>query len=189
MFANAAAFVDFNGHRTADHIARGKVFGVGCVTLHKPLAIGVAQDSAFAAHAFGNQAARAINPGRVELDEFHILQTKSCPQRHAAAIASAGMCGGRGKICTAIAAGCEDNAVGAEQVHFGHIQSQYAATCAVFIHNEIEREILDKKPGIVFERLLIQGMQHRVLPSAVRENGTPWCSSSITAGIASRHIY
>ncbi len=78
---------------------------------------GVGEIAAFAARAFGDQAARAVDAGGVELHEFHVLQRQAGAQRHAAAIAGAGVGGGGGEVGAAIAAGRQDDALGAEAVH------------------------------------------------------------------------
>src|SRR5690606_35789711 len=57
VLAHAAAFADLDGHRAADDVAAGEVLGVGRIALHEALAVAVAQDAAFAAHALGDQAA------------------------------------------------------------------------------------------------------------------------------------
>ena len=69
----AAALADFDRHRPADDVARRQVFGVRRVGFHKARALAVSQIATFAAGALGDQAAGAIDPGRVKLDEFHIL--------------------------------------------------------------------------------------------------------------------
>ncbi|MGC4052576.1 MAG: hypothetical protein QM757_24870, partial [Paludibaculum sp.] len=55
VLAHAAAFADFDRHRTRDHVARREVLDVRRVAFHKALAVAVAEDAAFAAHAFGDQ--------------------------------------------------------------------------------------------------------------------------------------
>jgi hypothetical protein len=50
--------------------------------------------AAFAARAFGDQAARAVDAGRVELHELHVLQRQAGAQHHGIAVAGAGV--GRG---------------------------------------------------------------------------------------------
>src|SRR5690606_36551002 len=115
VLADAAAFADLERHRPADHVARGQVLGVGRVALHEALAAAVAQDAAFAAHALGDQAAGAVDAGGVELHELHVLQAQPRAQRHAAAVAGAGVGGGRGEVRAAVAAGGQHGAVAAEQ--------------------------------------------------------------------------
>ena len=63
-----------------------RVFG------HETLALAVGQIAALAPRAFGDQAARAIDAGRVELDEFHVLQRQSGTQHHGIAVSGAGVC-------------------------------------------------------------------------------------------------
>jgi hypothetical protein len=94
VLADAAAFADFHGHAARDNVARGKVLGVRRIALHEALALGVGQIAALAARALGDQAARAVNAGRVELHELHVLQRQAGAQHHAVAVAGAGV--GRG---------------------------------------------------------------------------------------------
>src|SRR5690606_24104438 len=89
--AHAAAFADFHGHGAGDHVARGEVLRRGGVTLHEALAVGVGQVAAFAARALGDEHARAVNAGGVELHEFHVLQRQARADHHAAAVAGAGV--------------------------------------------------------------------------------------------------
>jgi hypothetical protein len=70
----AAPFADLDCHCAARHVARGEVFGRRRVAFHEALALGIRHVAAFAARALGDQAAGAIDPGRMELDEFHVLQ-------------------------------------------------------------------------------------------------------------------
>ena len=124
----------------------------------------VAQDAAFAAHAFGDQAAGAVDAGRVELHELHVLQAEAGAQRHAAAVAGAGMRRGRGEIRAAVAAGRQHRALGAEQVQraFGHVQREHAAAGAVGVHDQVEREVFDEELRVMRQRLLVQRVQDRV---------------------------
>lgn len=98
----------------------------------KRFAVAVAQDAAFAAHALGDQAAGAVDAGRVELHELHVLHREASAQRHAAAVAGAGMRGGRREIRAAVATGRQHHALRAEQVQraFGHVQREHAAAGA-----------------------------------------------------------
>ncbi len=83
LLADAAAFADFDGHRARDDVARGEVLGRRRVALHEALAFGIDEIAAFAARAFGDEAARAVDAGRVELDELHVLQRQAGAQHHA----------------------------------------------------------------------------------------------------------
>jgi hypothetical protein len=91
---NSPALVNFKRHRTANHVSRGEILGVGGVAFHETFAIRVGQIAAFTAHALGNQYPGAINPGRMKLDELHVLQWQAGTRHHAAAVAGAGVRGG-----------------------------------------------------------------------------------------------
>ena len=99
-----------------DHVARGQVLGGGRIALHEALALGIGEIAAFAAHAFGDQAAGAVDAGGMELHELHVLQRQAGAQHHGVAVAGAGMGAGAGEIGAAIAAGGQDHLVGAEAV-------------------------------------------------------------------------
>ena len=134
----------------ADHIARGQVLGIGRIALHEALAQGVGQVAALAARPFGDQAAGAVDAGRMELHELHVLQRQAGAQHHAAAIAGAGVGRGAGEIGAAVAAGGEDGHLRAEamQLAVGQIERDHAAALAV-LHDQIDREVLDEElaPG------------------------------------------
>ena len=88
---DAAPFANFDRHRAAYDVARGKIFRVRRIALHEPLAVRVGEIAAFAAHALGDQHARAVDAGRMELHELHVLQRQARAQHHRVAVAGAGM--------------------------------------------------------------------------------------------------
>ena len=162
--ADAASLADFHRHRTGDEIARGEIFHTRRIPLHKAFAIGIGQISAFTARAFCDQAACAINTGRVELDELHILKRQSGPQHHRIAVTGAGVRGCAREEGAAIAARCENGLLGAETVECAVIELPrcHAAADAIIIHNQIKREIFDKEFRLVFDALAIKRVQHGV---------------------------
>ncbi len=91
VLADAAAFADLHRHGARNHVARRKILHGGRIALHEALAGGIGQIAAFAARAFGDEAARAIDAGRMELHELHVLQRQSRAQNHGVAVAGAGM--------------------------------------------------------------------------------------------------
>ena len=82
-------------------------------------------------------------------------------QRHAIAVAGAGMRGCGREIGAAIAAGRHDGDLGADAVDHAiiHIDGDHAAAFAVF-HDQVDDEIFDHEFGIVADALAIQRMQH-----------------------------
>ncbi len=99
----------------------------------------------------------------MKLHELHVLQRQPRAQHHGVAIAGAGVRRCTGKITAPVTAGGEDYLVRAEtmQPACREINRDDAATGAV-LHHQVDGEILDKEFGIVFQRLLVKGMQHRV---------------------------
>ena len=149
--ADAAAFPDLDGDGARDHVARGEVLGRGRVALHELLALGIAQEAAFAARAFGDQHAGAIDPGRVELHELHVLERQPGAQHHGIAVAGADMRGCAGEIGTAVAAGGEDGLMRPEAVQRAvlHGERDHAAAAALVVHDQVDGEIFDEELGRV----------------------------------------
>ena len=150
--ADPAPLVDLDRHRTADYVARGQVLGVRRVALHEPLSFRIGQITALAAHPFGNQYTGAVDSGWMKLNEFHILQRQTGAHDHRIAVACAGMRRGRGKIGSSATAGGEHDQVRAETMQFTgrQIPGNHSAANPVF-HDQVDREILDVKLGLVFE--------------------------------------
>ena len=159
--AYAAAFPDLYGHGAADHVPGCQVLRIRRVTLHEPLAGGIGQVTALAAHPFGDQHTGAVDAGGVELDELHVLQGQSGAQYHGVAVTGAGMGRGTGEIGAAVTPRRQDYAVGAKtvQVAFLQVPGQHAPAHAFLVHDQVDGEIFDEKLGVVFQGLLVQGVQ------------------------------
>ena len=137
--ADAAAFADLDGHRARDHVARREVLGRRRVALHEALALGIGDIGAFAARAFGDQAAGAVDAGRVELHELHVLQRQAGAQHHGVAVAGADMRRGAGEIGAPVAAGGEDGHLGAEAVDRAVVErDRDHAAAAAFFHDQVD---------------------------------------------------
>ena len=164
LLADAAAFADLDGHRARDHVARGEILGGRRIALHEALALGIDEIAALAARAFGDEAARAVDAGRVELDELHVLQRQAGAQRHRAAVAGAGVRRGAGAIGAAIAAGGENGGLRAEAVQRAvvELQRDHAAAGALVVHDQVDGEELDVEFRGVAQRLAVHGVQHGV---------------------------
>ena len=164
LLADAAALADFDRHRARDDVAGGEVLGGGRVTLHEALALGIDEIAAFAAGALGDEAARAVDAGRVELDEFHVLQRQAGAQHHAAAVAGAGMRRGAGSVGAAVAAGGEDRGLRPETMQRAVVELERddAAADALVVHDQVDGEELDVEFGRVAQRLAVHRVQHGV---------------------------
>ena len=160
--ADAAALADLDGHGARDDVARGEILGGGRVALHEALALGVDEIGALPARAFGDQAAGAVDAGRMELHEFHVLQRQAGAQHHGVAVAGAGMRRGAGEIGAPVAAGGEDRHIGAETVDRAvvELERDHAAAAAFLVHDQIDGEEFDEEFGGVAQRLPVHRMQH-----------------------------
>ena len=168
VLADAASFADFDGHRARNHVAGGEILGRGRITLHEALAFRIYKIAALATRALGHETARAIDSGRVELDEFHVLQRQAGPQRHRAAVAGLRVGAGAGMIDPPVAAGGKDRGLGAKPVQCTvvKIERDHAAAGALVVHDQVDRKELDIEFRGVPQRLAVHGVQHGV-PGAV----------------------
>ena len=162
--ADAAALADLDRHAARDDVARGEILEVRRIALHEALAVGVGEIAAFAARAFGDQHAGAVDAGRVELHELHVLQRQAGAQHHGVAVAGAGVGRGAGEVGAAVAAGRQDRLLGAEAVQRAVLQAQRddAAAGALAVHDQVDGEVLDEELGRVAQRLAIERVQHGV---------------------------
>src|SRR5207245_1911027 len=77
-------------------------------------ALGIDEIAALAARAFSDETAGAVNSGRMELDEFHVLQRQAGTQCHRTAIAGLGVGAGAGMVDAPIAPGGQNGGLRAE---------------------------------------------------------------------------
>jgi len=171
--ADAAALADFQRHAARDDVARGEILGRRRIALHEALALGIDQIAALAAGALGDQAACAIDSGRVELHELHVLQRQAGAGDHAVAVAGAGVRAGGREIGAAIAAGRQHHRLGRKPVNGAVIKvpGHHAGAAAILFHQQVEREILDEEFGIVLERLAVKRVQDGVTGAVGRRTG------------------
>ena len=164
VLADAAPFPDLHGHGAGDDVPAGQVLGGGGIALHEALTLRIDQIAAFAAHAFGDQAARTVDAGGMELHELQILQRQARAQHHAATVAGAGVGRGTGEIGATIAAGGQDDHLRPEQVQgtVGQVPAEHAGACAFIVHDQVDGEILDEEMRVVLQRLAIERVQHGV---------------------------
>src|SRR6202000_3331596 len=129
---------------------------------------------------------RAVNAGRVELNEFHVLQREPSTQRHRAAVAGAGMRRGAGGVGTAVTTGRQDRGLGAEAVQRAviELQSDYAAANALIVHDQVDREKFDVELRRVAQRLAVHRVQHGVSGTVGCRAGTLRLALAVVDGHA-----
>ena len=173
VLAHAASCTNFHRHRARDDVTRGKILRGWRITLHEALAFRIGEITTFATRSFGDEAACAINAGRMELHEFHILQRQACAQHHRIAIARAGMRRRGREISAAISTRRKDDHVRTETMDRSiiHLERDHAAATALLIHDEIEREIFDEEFRRITQRLPIERVQNGVAGAVCRSAG------------------
>ena len=170
----AATFTDFDHDGTRHHVTTRQVFRIRRITLHKALAVFIQQIAAFTAAAFCHQNARAGDTGRVELPHFHILHRNAGTDRHTHAVAGIDMSIGGGLVNTACAAGRQHGGAGFKVNHFTRFDTQSGTTDhrAIGVFHQIQRVPLGENSGMVFQVLLIKGVQQGVTGTVSRRSGT-----------------
>ena len=169
----AAAFLDFLVHRTRDEVARRQILQGRRIALHEAFAFAIDQDAAFAAHAFGDQYARAGHAGRVELPEFHVLQRQAGACRHAHAVARVDEGVGRRGEDAACAARCHDRRLCFQDHAFAgfHFQRDNTDHVAFGVTDQVECHPFDEEMRAGTDVALVQGVQQGV-------TGTVGCRAS-----------
>ncbi len=161
--AHAAAFADFDGHGARNHVARCQILHGRRIALHEALAFGVGQIAAFAAGALCDQAAGAVDAGRVELHELHVLQRQAGAQHHGVAVAGAGVGRGGREVGAAVTAGGQHHHLGAELVQLAGVELKRGdARAGAVLHDQIEGEVFDEELHLAADRLAVQGVQDGV---------------------------
>ena len=186
VFAAAASFENFHRHGAGNHVARSQVFHGRGVAFHKALAVGVEQDTAFAAHAFGNQHAGTGHTGGVKLPEFHVFQRNAGAGADAQAVAGVHKGIGGRSVNTAGAAGGKQHGFGVEDIDFAgfHFHCGYADHVAVFVADQVKRRPFDEKLGVGAHVLLVQGVQHGVAGTVGHRAGALYRAFAELGGVA-----
>src|SRR5258706_10410247 len=136
FLADPAPLADLDRLGAADHVARGEILLARRIFGHEPLALAIGEIAALAAGALGDQNTYAIDTGRGELDELHVLQRQPGTQHHSVAIAGAGVRRPAGFVDPPAPTRCNHGHVGAEPVDRPIFQTpgEQTAAGAVFIH-------------------------------------------------------
>jgi hypothetical protein len=183
--ATAAAFANLDGHRAGNDVTRGEVLGRGRIALHEALAVAVGDVAALAAHALGDQAARAVDAGRMKLHELEVLQRQTGAQRHGAAVTGAGVGRGRRLVDAAVTAGRQHRTMGAEAMDRAVVEVPgHNAAAHALVHDQVEREVLDEELGVVTQRLLVERVQDGVAGTVGRRAGALGDALAVLGGHA-----
>ena len=109
----------------------------------------------------------------MKLHELQILQWEPGTQHHRIAVTGTDVRRRAGEIGAAITTRRKNHRVAMKAVHaaFRQVQRDDAPAFAI-LHDEVDSEILYKELGIVFQRLLIERVQHRVTRTIRRRTGS-----------------
>ncbi len=164
LLATAAAFEDFHDHGTRHDVTARQVFGVGRIALHETLAILVDQVATFTTATFGDQRARTVNTGRVELPHFHVLHREAGAQRHADTVTGVDQGVSGRRVDASSTAGRQHGGFRLNVHHFAgfdtHGDTAHHVTVGVL--DQIHRVPLVQERGVVLQVVLVKGVQQRV---------------------------
>ena len=181
VFTAAATFVDFHRHCAGNHVARSQVFYGRRIAFHKAFAVGIQQNTALTAYAFGNQHACTCHAGRVELPKLHIFQRNARTGANAQTVAGIHIGIGGRRINTAAATGSKHHGFSVENINFSgfHFHGGHTDHVAVFITNQILRCPFHKELRIGTDVLLIQSMQHCMTGTVGNRASTFYCAFTV----------
>lgn len=126
-----------------------------------------------------DETAGTVDTSRVELHEFEVLQRKTCTSNHGVTVTRASVRTRATEVCATVTASSEHSLVRTEPVKCTvlHVQRDDTHTLAV-LHDQVEREVLDKEVGVVTEGLAVQGVEERVA-GTVGSSSTTVCLTTL----------
>ena len=99
----------------------------------------------------------------MELDEFQILQRKTCTRNHGITVSRTCVCARAAKVSTSITTGSQDGLVSPEAMEgtIFHVECDDTDTFAI-LHDQVESKVFDEEVGVMTERLAIQRVEQGV---------------------------
>ena len=182
---DAAALLDLLVDRAADHVARSEVHDRRRVPLHETLALGVQQDAALAADGLGEQDPQLVDPGRVELEELHVLQRDAAAEQDRGAVTGERV-GVRAHLeHPAVAARRVQHGLGSEDVELARreLVGHDPRTPSVG-HQLVEHVELVEEADVPLHALLVQRLQDHVAGPVGRVARASHGSLAVVAGMS-----
>lgn len=166
LSTDTTAVTDLHGHGSGDDVTRSKIAGSGGISLHESLTLGVEEETTLTTSTLSDQAAGAVDTGRVELDELEILVGETGTGDHGHTVTSASVGGSAAEVGSAVTTGGEDSVVGEESVQSAVLLVVGEDTAALTVlHDQVEGEVLDEVVGLVAEGLAVEGVKEGVAGS------------------------
>ena len=168
LAADSAPFGDLEIDRAGDDVARGEVLHrQRGIALHEPLSLVIQEDAAFATHRLGQEKPELVHPGRVELEELHVLQRQPAAVWDGHPVTGEGVRVGGYLEDLAVAASGDENRAGSEGMQLAgrQLQSDHPLTRPPGPSgNARSRTWYSSKNATSRpDALLVQGLEDRVL--------------------------
>ena len=182
---HSASFADLEVDRAGHDVARGKVLDRRRVALHEPLAGRVSEDPPLAARGLGQQDADAVDAGRMELEELHVLERQAATQDDGRAVA-----GQRVRVRghpedAPVPAGREEHGLGVEDVQLaGRQLVRDHAGDAVVHHEQVQDVEFVEELDVVLDALLIERLQDHVAGAVGGVGGPAHRALAVVARVA-----
>src|SRR5271169_6732049 len=153
LLADAAALAYLDGLGAADHVARRQVLLPRRVLRHECFILTVGKIATLPARTFCDENAGTVEAGRMELYEFHILKRQPGPERHGAAVAGTGVRRRARLIHPPATTRCNNCGVRPEPMERPVFQTpgEQATARSLFVHEQIDRKVLHKKPRFALQ--------------------------------------
>lgn len=166
LLTNTTAVADLHGHGSGNNVTGSEILGGRSITLHETLTLRVEEVTTLTTGTLSDQAASAVDTGRVELDELEILVGETSASNHGHTVTSASVSRCAAEVGTSVTTGGENGVVGKESVE-GTVFLVVGkdTTALTILHDEVKSEELDEVVGVVAQRLAIEGVQKSVAGS------------------------
>ncbi len=184
--AGTATLGDLEHHAPRDDVAGGEVLDRRGVALHEALAGGVPEDRALAAGALGEEDAESREPGRVELEELHVLERELRAPDDPDAVAGERVGVRRRLEHLPEAAGREDDRLRPEDVELAgrELVRDDRARAAARVEDEVERVVLVVELDAELHAVLEERLEDHVAGAVGRVAGAADRRLAVVAGVA-----
>lgn len=158
--ADTTAVTDLHSHGSGNDISGGQILGGGSISLHETLTILVQKETTFTTGALGNETARAIDTGRVELHKLQVLERETSTGDHGKTVTGTGVGRSAGEVGSSVTTGSNNSVLSLESVESTILLVVREDTHALAVlHQEIESKELNEEVGVVSEGLTVKGVE------------------------------
>src|SRR5690606_27492748 len=144
-----------------------------------------AQDTALATAGLGQEDTELVDPGRVELEELHVLQRQATPEGDGAAVPGEGQRITGDLEDAAEAAGRQQDCLGVEDVDLAGVDvvPHDAGADAVVGDQQVQHHHLVEEGDLMLDALLVKGLEDHVAGAVGCVAGAAYRTLTEVAGV------